>query len=229
MQPYELTDVGKGQAKAAAIPLMERHLDSGGFWRIYSSDLFRAKQTTDILLKEMEALLRSRHANKELENDTSDSQPAPEIEIGQMIPKPEFTEMIRERAGGAKEDLSLYMSMDQAIQMKSASGSTNFELESNKQVAARARSFINMLLQAAHEDVKHTANQSIRTSRPVLMVSHGGFIRTLLSECGVQTRTVWNSSISVLHFSVHLPAIVSLECVSDVSHLEGCLQTQSRW
>ena len=125
------------------------------FWRVYSSDLSRARDTAKLALR--------------LQNDTSSIR---------------IDERLRERAYGAREGLSRLMSLEEAIAYRAANGMDDDSVghyETEQDLMDRCMEWLQGIIQEAQQDAKQRPNKPL--PRRVVAFSHAGFIRGVLLHC----------------------------------------------
>ena len=153
-----------------------RALLGRSWWKVVSSDLPRTRETTDLLLGSSE----SSHTVQ-------------------------YSELVREARLGAREGQPLNMTEKQAIAAYTKEHGLSCHLptkaETKGQVAARGVVFLKALIGEAEGEQWPAASAG---PRDCLLVSHGGFIRTLLRDViGVlEVDTIRNLSISTVEVLV---------------------------
>jgi broad specificity phosphatase PhoE len=144
-----------------------------------------------------------------------------------------LTKLLREFDGGDREDLPVGTSLAEAHHIKSKEAGVVLAMrpgEGKGELIARAHAFVQHVLAAAAEGSSESE---------VLVVSHGGFIRTLLVYLlDRSVDTVLNTSVSVVRLMPKgassrdkgIKFDATAESLNDISHLpENIATTKSAW
>ena len=168
------------------------------FWRIYSSDLPRAEQTTQILLASLWS--RTSQAFQHQHSPVTVTPPADEDDANTILVSsvassslPKIVQQVRldgrlrELAKGARQGLSKDLSYDDAVLMRQHKISTGEWpagpvplLETEEDGWSRAVDWLNELISDALQQTRDVGENGRVLN--VLVVSHAGFLRGFLSR-----------------------------------------------
>jgi len=157
--------------------------DAVKFWRIYSSDLPRAIHTTQILLDSMRtrpaaAAIRAADGADDPNNTIFLSN---DLDISTIMQAVRFDTRLRELAKGARQGLPKDLPYEEALrlrQQRQTPGPIPL-LETEEDGWTRAFDWLNEVLSDA---LRQAEEDPSNTDLHVLVVSHAGFLRVLLTR-----------------------------------------------
>mmetsp|Transcript_32771 Transcript_32771/g.86658 ORF Transcript_32771/g.86658 Transcript_32771/m.86658 type:complete len:243 (-) Transcript_32771:744-1472(-) len=204
---YALTPLGESQATTGGKAWSSRR-----WWRVYSSDLPRAIQTTEFILAEAED-------RDGLPGHVTDA-------------------LLRECAAGARQGMRIGMKEKEAKQEWAKQGLEPPPRETVADMATRGQAFVERVAKELRDSEGggqggSSRNEAGEARKELLVVSHGGFIKVFLcAVCGAEeVEEVRNTSMS----EVDVYDLASGELgydirrISDTAHLPEDLESESKW
>ncbi|CAM9371078.1 unnamed protein product [Discosporangium mesarthrocarpum] len=203
-QDFHLTELGVQQARLVAARLRDIN-----FFSAYTSDLTRATRTAELILEHHERVTLTK------------SKGLREYNLGVLEGLPRGTK---------RSEASRIKAAQQGVPLSEFVGG---RIESPQEMLQRCQDFMKEMVNSVSASARNTADGKVEHGIPVLCVSHGGFIHTLLEcvFCLGPMPLPGNCSITVVEVRERSgTGDLSFRCclLNDVSHITGAgLSTNS--